>query len=500
LVLYGATVFLSSGVLLVLEITAGRLIAPYVGVSLYTWTSVIGVILAGLSLGNWLGGVWVDRGAAHGAAGATLALAGLASLSVLLVLTLVAPLIQTSELDLLSASFLFVASLFFIPALLLGVITPLLTTLALGLDERSGHVVGRMHALAALGSIAGTFVAGYWLIQSFGTRTVLIVAAVVLFLLAIPFLLHARRFVAPVVVVLAAVVVALTHLQQGFANPCDRESQYYCLRVEDASLDAPFGTARALVLDHLVHGINHESEAGMLISPYLHLADELAIGYFGPESARARYFFAGGGAYTYPRAVRSLAPDAQVTVAEIDPVVTQTAVDHLYVSTDGMQVRHMDARVALQRMDDAEFDVVVSDVFQDLAIPYHLTTVEFVRLVKSRMSPRGLYIMNVLDAYPDPQLVKAIVKTLGEVFRYVHVWLEVEPTGPERVTYVVSATDSFDAPTEVRSQRGFERHWQRMTNTLLARGTPMESIPMLTDDYVPVERLVGRLLTTDLSR
>ena len=53
---FGATIFLSSGILLVIEITAGRLIAPYVGVSIYSWTSIIGVILAGLSLGNWLGG------------------------------------------------------------------------------------------------------------------------------------------------------------------------------------------------------------------------------------------------------------------------------------------------------------------------------------------------------------------------------------------------------------------------------------------------------------
>ena len=59
---YGAVVFMSSACLLVLEIVAGRLLAPYVGVSLYTWTTVIGVILAGLSLGNWLGGVWADRG------------------------------------------------------------------------------------------------------------------------------------------------------------------------------------------------------------------------------------------------------------------------------------------------------------------------------------------------------------------------------------------------------------------------------------------------------
>jgi len=157
---YGITIFLSSAILLVLEITAGRLIAPYVGVSIYSWTSIIGVILAGLSLGNWLGGRWADQGGNEKSTGITLGLAGVFSLFSLLALTMVAPVLQNSQLDLVSSSFLYVLSMFFIPSVLLGIPTPLLTTLALRMDNRAGHIVGRMHALAALGSIIGTFLRG----------------------------------------------------------------------------------------------------------------------------------------------------------------------------------------------------------------------------------------------------------------------------------------------------------------------------------------------------
>ena len=125
---YGAVVFLSSAILLVLEITAGRLIAPYVGVTIYSWTSIIGVILAGLSLGNWIGGRWADRGASERSTGIALALAAVFSLASLLALTLVAPTLQASEIDLVSARFLYVLSMFFLPSLLLGIPTPLLTT------------------------------------------------------------------------------------------------------------------------------------------------------------------------------------------------------------------------------------------------------------------------------------------------------------------------------------------------------------------------------------
>ncbi len=143
--LYALTIFLSSAGLMALEIAAARLLAPYIGVSLYSWTTIIGVVLGGLSLGNWLGGVWAYRGAGETAAGLTLGAGALACLAVLLLLTLVAVPLQNSELGLLTIPFLFVVALFFLPSLLLGVVTPLLTTLAL----RSGARTGRTAALAA---------------------------------------------------------------------------------------------------------------------------------------------------------------------------------------------------------------------------------------------------------------------------------------------------------------------------------------------------------------
>jgi hypothetical protein len=138
LFLYSLIVFLSSAVVMILEITAGRLIAPYVGVSLYSWTSIIGVVLAGLSLGNWAGGVWVDAGAGDREAGLALAAAAVSTLGVVLMLTLVAPAVQSQPLGLITASFLLSLGLFFVPAACLGLVTPMLTTLALRRDPRAG--------------------------------------------------------------------------------------------------------------------------------------------------------------------------------------------------------------------------------------------------------------------------------------------------------------------------------------------------------------------------
>ncbi len=501
-------VFGSSAILLVLEITAGRLIAPYVGVSIYSWTSIIGVILAGLSLGSWLGGLWADRSDERSdcerAVGLALGAAGVASIGVLLMLTWIAPIILAAELSLMAGAFWLALGLFFVPSILLGTITPLLIALALRVDDRAGRTVGMMHALSALGSITGTFAAGFWLIQYIGTRAILLLCAGSLIALALLFLLRpnprGRRHLFALAGLLGIALGTgwMVHDRQGFLNPCDVESQYYCIRVEVADGDAPFGEAKAMVLDHLVHGISHASEPGMLISPYLHLSDELILGYLGSDAADARYLFLGGGAYTHPRAVAALTPQAKITVVEIDPQVTQVATDSLYLDSSRMRIIHQDARIALTAMGDERFEVIVGDIAHDVTMPWHLMTAEYAALVKSRLVEDGLYLLNLIDAHPDPLLVKSLLNTLRPHFRHVHVWIERLPEGASRETFILSATDRFEPPLILRAQRGFERDWHRITDILESSGTPPADLPALVDDHAPIERLIGRLITSKI--
>jgi spermidine synthase len=371
----------------------------------------------------------------------------------------------------------------------------------LGLDRRTGHIVGRMHALAALGSILGTFLTGYLLVQYLGTRGIVIGTALGLFLLALPFFKGTSRLVPAAVLAAAVGLVVLTQARNGFSNPCDRESTYFCIRVVDESERAPFGVARSLVLDHLVHGTNHESEPGLLLAPYVQLMDELALEHFGGEKAASlRWFFAGGGAYTLPRSVRARTPAAAVTVAELDPLVTRTAEERLFLDTAGMRVVHEDARIVLERESSGLYDVIVADAFHDISIPYHLVTREYAELVKSRLAPDGLYLLNVLDAFPDPRLVKSMMKTLAASFAHVHVWMDVVPPDAERMTFVISASNSREPPDVLIARRGLDYRWVRATEPMMKTGTPFDRLPLLTDDFVPVERLVAEFYFEDLGR
>ena len=492
---YGATVFLSSALLLVLEIVAGRLAAPYVGVSLYTWTSIIGVILAGLSLGNWLGGLWADRGGSARSAGLVLAAAGLYCILGIAGLDALGAALQSGGISLLAASFGFAAALFFIPSALIGVVTPLLTTLALRLDQRAGHVVGRMHALAAVGSILGTFAAGWLLVQMLGSRMVVLVCGLLLIARAIPFLRGSSRGLAWAAGVLVLISAAVG-VRSALGGSCDRESSYFCMRVVDQSSLAPFGEARGLVLDHLLHGINHRQDPALMIAPYVHAIDEMSYAHFAGEYEDGlAWFFAGGGAYSLPRALTKLSPNSELVVAELDPQVTRLAEEALFLEPQRMQIIHRDARLALADQ-PRRFDVIVGDVFHDVAIPQHLVTREFAALVKERLEPNGLYVMNVVDAFPDPRLIKSIAKTLGTEFKHVDLWMERVPEDP-RVTFVVTATNAERLPKTVSARTGPPRTWSRMTEDILVFGTPVDALPVLTDDYAPVERLIADLLIGD---
>jgi spermidine synthase len=221
--------------------------------------------------------------------------------------------------------------------------------------------------------------------------------------------------------------------------------------------------------------------------------DEVARQWPGMEPESADWFFAGGGAYTHPRALNALDPGASVTVAEVDPAVTRVAEEALFVDTEGWRILHRDARLALARLEGERFDVVVGDVFHDVAVPAHLVTREFAELVRERLRPGGLYTLNIVDRHPEPRLVASLIRTLEGVFGHVDVWHQGLPSDgdPARVTYVLTASDTPPPASPLRARHGLPRQWERVTGRVeRAVADPL----VLTDSHSPVESLLAPLL------
>lgn len=493
---YGTTVFLSSAMLMILEITAGRIIAPYVGNSLYSWTSVIGVVLAGLSFGNWLGGWLADRNHGCRTLGIALGIGALASLLVLALLPAYGTLIRDQLLSLAWTSLLLVSGLFLVPAILLGIISPLVTTLYLKIDESTGRAVGLLHALGAAGSIFGTFAAGFVLVQWIGTRWTIILVAVVLGLLALPWLIRGPHRTSLLMPLLAAGfgVIAITEHMNGFAAPCDIESQYYCLRVIDHHAQPGNVHTRSLAINHLIHGTNDLDDPESLLTPYIHGMDTLIESRFSRNTS-LRYFFAGGGAYTYPRALAARPGENEIVVSEIDPAVTKIARSALDLDSSEMTIHHDESRYVLGHYGADRFDVLILDAFDDVGFPHHLATREFNSLIKSRLSKHGLFLINAVDQFPNSSLIRALLRTLKESFEHVEVWIE-RPSGTQnRLTFILSASTQPFEFAEIESRQGIFRVWYNITDFIEEQTLKHDAIT-LTDDYAPVERLTSELFTS----
>lgn len=219
---YNALVFVTSVCVMVLELTASRLIAKTVGSSLYTWTSVIGVVLAGITLGNFLGGWLADRYDRKKALAWTYLFASVSCASVLWMDQSVAPMSRPSFLDWPTWVLTVVATMFLLPSLALGTISPLVASMALSRSSRLGKTVGNVYAWGALGSIIGTFLTGFYLMDVWGTRAIIGMTAATLGILAVIVGGSHRLFRTAVVCgwlqMLGWIVVAATSTQQAMGS------------------------------------------------------------------------------------------------------------------------------------------------------------------------------------------------------------------------------------------------------------------------------------------
>lgn len=498
--------FLASAGGLVVEIVAGRLIAPYVGMSLYTWTAIIAVVLAGLSVGHWIGGRLagpeVDRRRGFQRLAVALALAAASSLFARVILSDLALGLLESGLGQVTVVVVLTVALFLLPSLFVGVVAPIVTKLAVDGDPgRAGAVLGRMYALGTVGSIAGTLAAGFLFISWVGAGGTLLAVTVLYAVLAfVCSLLAGRRTASATVAVMLVVGGALSTVgvvRGAFAERCTEESDYFCIIVDDF---APIsGRPSALMaLDNLVHGINDRADPSLLYSPYIQFVDEYVRRHRGFGEGFSA-FFVGGGGYTLPRSWAATVPGARLLVAEIDPAVTRVAAARLWLdpADPALEIRHADARVVLQSLPrDPAFDVVFGDAFHDISVPTHLVTTEFHREVAARLRPGGLYVVNVVDAARNPMFLAALTHTLARDFPAVEIWREVAADGQaadDRVTYIVLATGRATSAGDLVSAFGIERRWERVAlRTLMDAdtGAPV----LLTDDYAPVDRLLSSVL------
>lgn len=483
-------VFVTSGAVLVLEILAGRLLAPYVGVTLETFTGIIGVVLAGIAFGTWLGGRLADRYDPARLLPMTLVGGGATAM-------LAVPIIRwfgTVGTSAGPGTVVLLSTLgFFVPSAVLSAASPLVVKLQLRDLAMTGQVVGRLSAVGTAGSLVGVFTTGFILIAAFPTTPVIVVVGCALVAMGVALWWYLRRRgdrpVMPGRLLLGGTGLAVVAggLALSVPGPCEVESAYFCARVV-ADDQRPSG--RTLVLDTLQHSYVDLEDPTYLRFGYVQVLGDV-VDEIAPPGDPIHTVHVGGGGFTMPRYVQATRPGSLDVVLELDPEMVELAQAELgLVLDDRLQVLTGDARVNVRRLPDGSADLVIGDAFGGLAVPWHLATAEFARDVQRVLRPGGVYALNVIDLPPD-RFLRAEVATLRSVFEHVAL---VAP--PERLAFERGGNVIILASDEPLPVDGLAARISARGGSDVVVDAPDEldrivgSHRVLTDEFAPVDQLL----------
>jgi MFS family permease len=469
----------TSGAVLVLEILAGRVMAPYVGVNLETYTAIIGTILAGIAVGARVGGSLADRHDPRGLIPLLLMLGGALAIASVPVVRLLG---GTAGANTQGLPSVLLAAVGFLPsAAVLSAVPPAVIKLQLRDLDHTGDVVGRLSAWSTGGAIVGTFLAGFVLVAFAAVSTLilsvgitLVVAGGALWLTTRP----GRHAATSSALALAALALS------GHAvvpQPCDVQSSYYCISIE---VDADAASGRILVLDDLRHSYVDLDDPTHLEFWYIRqivgAIDTLKPA--GPLDVVAL----GGGALTVPRYLDATRPGSEQTVLEIDPALIDVVRDELGIDTSRFDILIGDGRANLRDLPDDSADVIVGDAFGSRAVPWHLATEEFMIDIARVLRPGGIYVANIIDG-PAQSFLRAEAATIRAALPYVAVMPgEGLTDGFNGNAVVVAGTDPIDAAAWNRARIDRGDPGSLVTDI----DTYLDGALVLTDDFAPVDQLV----------
>ncbi len=476
-----ALVFGSSAAVLVVELVALRLLAPYLGLTLETSTLVIGLALTAIAMGSWWGGWLADVVPARRLIGPLLMVSGVA--------VALTPFVVRSSAEVADGSLLVLAlglSLF-VPGALLAAVTPAVTKLRLSSLAETGTVVGRLSGIGTAGAVFGTVVTGFVLISRVSVTAIMVGLGLGLVVAAV--VVEARLRSVRGAAALALALVAAGGVG-GTIGPggCDVETTYHCVEVQT---DPERPSGRVLVLDGLRHSYVDLDDPTYLDFAYVQaVASALDTAFPAGEVLDAYHL--GAGALTVPRYLDAVRPGTRSLVSEIDAGVVDVGAERLGASEGaGIDVRVEDGRVGLGRLADDSRDLVVGDAFGGVSAPWHLATREAVGEVDRVLRDDGVYVANLIDHGPLA-FARAELATLGEAFEHVAVAADlstVERSAGAGGNLVALASDRpLDTAAWQASIDERETDWHAITGAELAAW--VDGARVLTDDYAPVDQLL----------
>jgi len=481
-----------------LEMSASRLLAPFFGSTLTVWTSLIGLIIAFLTIGYYLGGAIADRSPRERVLGSLVLAAGLLVCGIAFAVRILLDWCWSlgPSIGLLGGSMLGTFLLFVFPMTLLGCVPPFALRLYLNDLERAGKSSGTVYAISALGSIIGTFLPTLLTIPLLGARQSVLVFGLLLATASLTLLPRSRAARAVVTAVsLLAMVGGTAFAARWHPEPLvyipgmqyveERDTPYNYIRVVKA------GPARILVVDNGAFSMYSPGriETGEYFD-YLLLAPLLR-----PEPTRisARSLLVIGlAAGTCSKQATAVFGPLPIDGVEIDPGIIEAGRRYFAMDEPNLKVWEMDGRSFVSRA-RKRYDWVIIDAYQGSAIPFQLITEEFFRLLRSRMTSEGVVAINVAWVEPnDKRLLELTVATLQAVFDRIYV-ADLSKVGAGRSGAIVYGCGRSASPRHLRSNAERTGSAFLILVAKRARGLIQEGHARtrpLTDDRAPLEQII----------
>jgi predicted membrane-bound spermidine synthase len=494
-VLLAVICFFAGAAVMVIEISANRLLAPHFGNSLYTWTALIGVVLVALSVGAWVGGALADKIGRFDLLGWLLSGAAVLAMLIPALNAMFAP--SLSKAGLVSGPVFISIFLFALPAMLLGAVSPASVRFysMVNQDTQVGHAAGTISMLGSLGSFVGTFLSGFFLLSAFGVTNIILGTGALLLMLAVLAFWMARKSLKShgIAATAALLASALSMNAEAAADPgvIHRANSFYH-QIEVTSVGSGTHEERYLRLDSTTEG-GIRVRDGALVLEYQRFW-RLAELNEGLKLRRA--LFIGAGAFGMPNELSRMHPDARVDVAEIDPAVIQVGRDYFKLGEHPSVHAHAaDARRFLAKS-EGRYDLIFGDAYNGVRhIPAHLVTQEFFQEVRSKLSRNGVFLMNIITAVEGDkaELLSHVLATVRSVFPTVEVF-SARSAGSEPDNMILLAANETWKP------------W--LEDKFYLPGTPQEALvshrlppnrlpnegSVFTDDWNPVDAVIARQL------
>ena len=490
----GLLVFTTGACTMGAEIAGARLLAPYFGDSTIVWANTIAIVLVALSIGYWLGGKLADRHPDLKSLCATV-LGG--AVLVTLIPFFARPFLGASvdafdelSVGVFAGSLVGVLVLLAIPVMIFGAVSPWALRIAMDSSdvEHAGQLAGRLYALSTAGSLVGTLVSAMVTIPLIGTQRTFILFAL---LVAIVASIGVRK-VWPVLIPAAVACAALIPVGTIKASSegeviFEAETPHQYIRVVEMG-----DGERQLELNEgqAVHSVYRPGE--YLVGNYWD--EHLVLPFVArPQVAKpgwpGRVAILGNAAGTVARAYGHFYPETKVDAVEIDGKVTEVGREYFGLENPNMEVFDEDARPWL-RSAEPVYDVIMVDAYHQPYIPFYMATKEFFELVRDRLKPGGVVLINVGHPEGSDALEKNLTATLQEALPFV-----LRDPVTDTNTMLAGSTGPIEAANIIRATRGRGSPIPPALDDL-ATGTALRIRPPLTggeiwtDDHAPVEWLV----------